>query len=319
LGNVRHCIIGSEIATEATDSDFRKFRQNAADRQLDSLKPVDAAKAREALLGIIEQATERPALKADAHQKRDELQAELAAVVLGFDDSLEGERLRRYELAHGRSVARALDLLQKHRRIASPIDPGLTNGAVAEFDIQQQAHTMTEEKTTNEPTVDCENMTIEPTVDADVGPESPTYVKTQTQNSTNEPTVDCENVTIEPTVDADIGLESPTYVKTQTQNSTNEPTVACENVTNEPTLAVGGENGASVGAFDPGAAVASATVAIASGGPLRAACHDPWFKGVSKPCEGARSVNPDQARGDSQITISWVTENEDCLLFDLGR
>jgi hypothetical protein len=144
-------------------------------------------------------------------------------------------------------VARAIDLLQKYRRIANPIDPGLTNGAVAEFDIQQKAHAMTEEKTTNEPTVDCEN------------------------------------------------------------------------VTNEPTLAVDGENGVSVGAFGPGASVASAPVANAGGGALRAACHDPWFKGVSRPCEGARSVNPDQARGDSQITISWVTENEDCLLFDLGR
>jgi hypothetical protein len=238
------------------------FRQNAADRQLDLLKPQIAAKAREALLGIIERATERLTLKADAHRQRDEVQAELAADVLAFDDSPEGERLRRYELAHGRSVIRAIDLLQKHRRIANLIDPGLTNGAVAEFDIQQQAHAMTEEKTTNEPTVDCENVTIKATVNADVGPESPTYVKTQTQNSTNEPTVDCENVT------------------------------------NEPTLAVDGENGASVGAFGPGASVASAPVANAGGGALRAACHDSWFKGVSKPCEGARTVNRAQARRD---------------------
>jgi hypothetical protein len=223
------------------------FRQNAADRQLDLLKPENATKAREALPGIIERATERLTLKADAHRQRDELQAELAADVLAFDDSPEGERLRRYELAHGRSVARAIDLLQKYRRIANPIDPGLTNGAVAEFDIQQQAHAMTEEKTTNEPTVDCEN------------------------------------------------------------------------VTNEPRLAVDGENGACVGAFGPGASVASAPVANAGDGPVRTACHDPWFKGVSRPCEGAWSVNRDQARCDSQMTASWVTENEDWLSFDLGR
>jgi hypothetical protein len=49
----------SEIATEMTDSDLRKFRQNAADRQLELLKPDNASKAREALLGIIERATER--------------------------------------------------------------------------------------------------------------------------------------------------------------------------------------------------------------------------------------------------------------------
>ena len=43
----------SEIATEMTDSDLRKFRQNAADRQLELLKPDNASRTREALLGII--------------------------------------------------------------------------------------------------------------------------------------------------------------------------------------------------------------------------------------------------------------------------
>jgi hypothetical protein len=84
-----------------------------------SFKPADATKAREALLGIIERATERLTSKAEAHRVRAELQAALATDLLAFDVSPEGERLRRYELAHGRGVAGALDLLQKHRRTAN--------------------------------------------------------------------------------------------------------------------------------------------------------------------------------------------------------
>ncbi len=60
------------------------LRAVAADRQLDLRKPENATKAREALLGIIERATERLTLKADAHRQRDEVQAELAADVLAF-------------------------------------------------------------------------------------------------------------------------------------------------------------------------------------------------------------------------------------------
>jgi hypothetical protein len=210
-----------EIATEMTESDIRKFRQNAADRQLDLLKPENAAKAREALLGIIERATERLTSRADAHRVRAELQAALAGDLLAFDDSPEGERLRRYELAHGRSVARALDLLNKHRRNANAIDSGVTTAQVAEFDIRQKSRPMTEENTTNEPTGACENVTNEPTA--------------ASENVTNEPTDACKDVTNEPTVGDDVGLECPTYTKTKPQNKTNEPTVTCENVTNEPT------------------------------------------------------------------------------------
>ena len=123
------------------DADIRRFVQNAADRQLDSLKPENATKAREALLGIIERATERLTSKADAHRMRAEMQAELAADILAFDDSPEGERLRRYELAHGRGVARALDSLQKHRRNANSIDRSDATGAIAESDISATSPT----------------------------------------------------------------------------------------------------------------------------------------------------------------------------------
>ncbi len=232
-----------EIATEMTESDIRKFRHNAADRQLNLLKPENATKARDALLGIIECATEHLTSKADAHRVRAELQAALAANLLAFDDSPEGERLRRYELSHGRGVVRALDSLQKHHRNANRIDRNVATGAIAESDILEQAHAMTEKNTTNEPTAACENLTNEPTVASDVGPDGPTYVKTPTPNATNEPTGAYENVTNEPAVAYEIvtneptlaGYVGPSYMNAPTQNATIEATDDCENVTNEAT------------------------------------------------------------------------------------
>ncbi|HEX3446838.1 MAG TPA: hypothetical protein VHS97_01215, partial [Isosphaeraceae bacterium] len=201
-----------EIAKEMTDSDLREFLQNAADREFELLKPDNASSAREALLGIIERATERLTLKAHAHRERAEVKAELAADILAFDDSPEGECLRRYELAHGRGVARAIDLRRKHRPTANQIDRNVATGTVAEFDILQQAHAIT-----------VENATIEPTA--------------AHENVTSEPNITCENATIEPTLAADVGLESPTYIKALEHNVTIEPNDVGENLTNEPPFA----------------------------------------------------------------------------------
>ncbi len=105
-----------EIAMEMSDRDIKRFRNSAAVRELDSVKPEDAAKAREALLDIIERATERLKPKAEAHRERARVKAALAADCLAFDDSREGEYLRRFELASGRGVSRSLDDLRKHRQ-----------------------------------------------------------------------------------------------------------------------------------------------------------------------------------------------------------
>jgi hypothetical protein len=107
-----------EIEMETTDDDLRRFRLNAADRQLESLKPKDAAEARQAMLGIVERATERLTAKAEAHRERARVMASLAPDFLAFDASPDGERLRRFDLASGRALARSLAELRKHRREA---------------------------------------------------------------------------------------------------------------------------------------------------------------------------------------------------------
>jgi hypothetical protein len=111
-----------EISMELNQEDTMEFRNKAAVRELDSIKPQDPAKAREALAEMIERATQRLALKADAHRERARLLAALAPDIMAFDESPGGERLRRYELTSGRGLARSLDELRKHRR--STVVPG---------------------------------------------------------------------------------------------------------------------------------------------------------------------------------------------------
>ncbi len=219
-----------EIALEMSNRDIKRFRNSAAVRELDSVKPEDAAKAREALLDIIERATERLKPKAEAHRERARVKAALAADCLAFDDSREGEYLRRSELASGRSVSRSLDDLRKHRRsnVSSPLSVvsgplsvvssplSVVSGPLSVASYEAEA--ITEAIATNEPTVALENATNEPT-DA-------------CENSTNEPTAVQEIATNEPTAVQEIATNEPTVAL---ENVTNEPTVALENVTNEPT------------------------------------------------------------------------------------
>jgi hypothetical protein len=51
-------------------------------------------------------------------------------------------------------------------------------------------------------------------------------VERDAESMTNEATDARELVTNEPTIAADVGLESPTYIRALEQNATNEPTIA---------------------------------------------------------------------------------------------
>jgi hypothetical protein len=194
-----------EISMELANSDIKRFEKYAATRELDSLMPENPAKAREALMGIIKRAIERLTLKAEVHRERARVEAAMVPDLLAFDDSAEGERLRRYELACGRAMSRSLDKMLRLVDRPLPIDVGplsvdigpssVVSGPLS--DLGGDDEPTEEPNATNEPTVACENVTNEPT-DA-------------CENATNEPTVACEN-------------------------ATNEPTVACENATNEPNL-----------------------------------------------------------------------------------
>ena len=239
-----------EITMEMSKSDTITFRKNAATRQLDSLKPHDATEARNVLLEIIERASERLTAKAEVHRERTQVMAALAPDFLAFDDSPNGERLRRFDLANGRGLSRSLDDLYKRRRsvvngplsvVSGPLSVAGCQAEAVTEGIATNESTEARELVTNEPTAVQEGATNEPAIAHELVTNEPTEDRA---NVTNEPTVAHENVMNEPTSAHENVTNEPTEHR---ENVTNEPTTACENVVNELSWRGGGtqshENG----------------------------------------------------------------------------
>ncbi len=205
----------SRLPDDGGPADHRHSRdlEGAARSRAEALRPTlgraghrsaragSAAAARQALLDIIERESAQIKLKAAAHRHRAEVIDDLAADRLLFDESPEGERLRRFELACGRGSWRSLDSLRKIRQATKgPLSvvhcPSPVAGSTTEA--------LDEPESTNEPTRERRR-------NEDGGrKEAPNELNAAHENATNEPTVVIENVT-------------------------NEPTAAHGNATNEPT------------------------------------------------------------------------------------
>ena len=98
---------------------FASYMQH---RRYDALVPKDAAAARQWLLELADRITEQLRVKAEAHRALAELDAAYAADRLSWDDTDEGERLRRYELTCNRTLLRMFELLLKVRRTGEELD-----------------------------------------------------------------------------------------------------------------------------------------------------------------------------------------------------
>jgi hypothetical protein len=87
-----------EVINELSFCDAPSYRQSLQLRRYDVLAPKDAAAARQALLEIADLATEQLQAKMDMLCRIAELDAASAADRASWDDTPEGERLRRYEV-----------------------------------------------------------------------------------------------------------------------------------------------------------------------------------------------------------------------------
>ena len=105
-----------EIWFELREYERMPYAQRLIGRGIKKLIPKDAAAVRQTLYAIIDRATAQIAAKSEVHRMRAEINGSLAADRLAFDDSLEAERLRRFDLACGQGLARSLDSLLKLRR-----------------------------------------------------------------------------------------------------------------------------------------------------------------------------------------------------------
>ncbi len=101
------------------------FRQRLDGRVVEDYMPADKDEAKAKLLAIVTAAVDRLTILLKDHEDRAEAEAADRSARLAFDDSDEGERLRRYQIACGRSLNRCLDTLLKLRKAEEKRHPEL--------------------------------------------------------------------------------------------------------------------------------------------------------------------------------------------------
>jgi hypothetical protein len=93
------------------------------DKRINELpRPKNPTEARAVLSQMVDRATARLEEKAEACRQHAALLARLTTDRLSFDDSPEGERLRRYEATCGRSLSKAVDSIAKMRLVTKDRD-----------------------------------------------------------------------------------------------------------------------------------------------------------------------------------------------------
>jgi hypothetical protein len=111
-----------EILNDLSEDEVPTYESYLKQRQYGALAPKDVAAARQMLLEIVDRATARLQEKAERFRRLAELDAVSAADRLSWDDTAEGERLRRYELTRERTWHRVFDLLLKVRQKGGELD-----------------------------------------------------------------------------------------------------------------------------------------------------------------------------------------------------
>jgi hypothetical protein len=105
-----------EILNELSPEEVTTYEDFLKLRQCEALAPKDAAAARKILLDIIEKAVAGLEDKADVYRELEEVHLRTAGHRLSWDDTPEGERLRRYELTCKRAWSKMFDLFLKTRQ-----------------------------------------------------------------------------------------------------------------------------------------------------------------------------------------------------------
>ncbi len=111
-----------EILNELTPEERPRYEHYLQMRGYDRLAPKDAAAARLMLLEIVDRATQELEDKAGVYRELEEIDLRFAGHRLSWDDTPEGERLRRYGLTCKRTWSRMFDLLLKIRSTAGELD-----------------------------------------------------------------------------------------------------------------------------------------------------------------------------------------------------
>jgi hypothetical protein len=111
-----------EILNELSPEEGARYEHYLQLRGYAARAPKDAAAARRMLLEIVDRATEVLEDRADVNRQLEEINLQTAGRRLSWDDTPEGERLRRYQMSCKRMWSRMFDLLMKVRSTGSQLD-----------------------------------------------------------------------------------------------------------------------------------------------------------------------------------------------------
>jgi hypothetical protein len=201
----------SELRSELGPIEYKRFTKRVRRIWKNMMNALDLDNSRRILVSIVERAMARVRAQSAVARERAARDAQRRADCLLFDDSMEGERLRRYEASSSRTMLRSISEFFKVRRATEDGDfePSLEAAATVETEngqaVEQDWHPETDSFDLGEP-IDQGN-TIE-------------------QNFANEPNAATgQNFANEPNAATE-------------QNFANEPNAACEqNCANEPNAA----------------------------------------------------------------------------------
>ncbi len=105
-----------DMRSELGRDEYARFRDTILRQWPQLLDSLDDETERQILRAIVDQAVEQVKVKAAMAAERAERDAARRADCLAFDDSPEGERLRRYELGYHRAFLRSVEAFSKARR-----------------------------------------------------------------------------------------------------------------------------------------------------------------------------------------------------------
>ena len=105
-----------EVRFDMEPADFKQFRDRLVRRQVEWRRPSDPITARVNLLALVERKMDRLSTLSDQRLAFDDAMNALKTDIMGFDDSVEGERLRRHIAASDRALHRAIATIIKMRK-----------------------------------------------------------------------------------------------------------------------------------------------------------------------------------------------------------
>jgi hypothetical protein len=105
-----------DLATEMTPGEADRFKQRVEGRKAPERMPADRATAKAVLLALVAHLVTRLEALLAAHRWRQSQTLPGRLDILAFDDSEEGERMRRYQLAKGRELLSVIRMIYKVRK-----------------------------------------------------------------------------------------------------------------------------------------------------------------------------------------------------------